>query len=72
LQVPQVSIPTYSYRLGVPRDTALNFYIASRDLNLGDANGVAIPTNASQQAFQHATGDTNPKSFTFTVLGRLP
>jgi hypothetical protein len=69
---PQASTPTYSYKLAVPRDTALNFYIASRDLKLGDANGVALPANASQQAFQHATGDANPKSFTFTVIGKLP
>jgi len=33
---------------------------------------VALPANASQQAFQHATGDPNPKSFTFSVLGFLP
>ncbi|HPT26874.1 MAG TPA: carboxypeptidase-like regulatory domain-containing protein [Bryobacteraceae bacterium] len=70
--VPQASISTYRYQLAVPRDTALNFYIASHDLKLGDANGVALPANASQQAFQHATGDANPKSFTFTVLGKLP
>ena len=68
----QASVTTYSYQLAVPRDTALNFYIASRDLKLGDANSVALPANASQQPFQHATGDANPKSFTFTVLGRLP
>jgi hypothetical protein len=69
---PQASTPTYSYRLAVPRDIALNFYIASHDLQLGDANGVALPANASLQAFQHATGDANPRSFVFTVLGRLP
>jgi len=69
---PQASVTTYSYQRAVPRDTALNFYIASHDLKLGDANGVALPANASQQAFQHATGDANPKSFTFTVLGKLP
>lgn len=69
---PQTSFTTYSYQLAVPRDTALKFYIASRDLKLGDANGVALPANANQQAFQHATGDANPKSFTFTVLGSLP
>jgi hypothetical protein len=63
---------SYSYRLAVPRDTALNFYIASHDLKLGDATGVALPGNSSQQAFQHATGDPNPKSFAFTVLGLLP
>jgi hypothetical protein len=33
---------------------------------------VALPANAIQQAFQHATGDANPKSFTFTVIGKLP
>lgn len=69
---PQASVTTYSYRLPVPPDTALNFYIASHDLKLGDANGLALPANASQQAFQNATGDSNPKSFTFSVLGFLP
>jgi len=69
---PQAGIPTYIYQLAVPCDTALNFSIASRDLKLGDANGVALSANASRQAFQHATGDANPKTFTFTVLGKLP
>ena len=69
--VPGV-IPIYTYRLPVPRDTALNLYIASHDLKLGDSNGAALPANASQQPFQHATGDPNPKSFTFKVLGPLP
>jgi hypothetical protein len=68
----QATVTTYIYQLAVPRDTALNFHIASRDLKLGDANGVALPANANQQAFQHATGDANPKSFAFTVLGKLP
>jgi hypothetical protein len=63
---------SYSYRLAVPLDSTLNFSIASHDLQLGDSNGVALPGNASQQAFQHATGDANPKSFAFTVLGLLP
>jgi hypothetical protein len=69
---PQGGTTSYSYRLAVPRDTALNFYIASHDLKLGDATGLALPTNASQQAFQHATGDPSPKSFSFSVLGLLP
>lgn len=69
---PQASTATYSYQLAVPRDTALKLQVASRDLKLGDAVGAALPANASQQAFQHATGDANPKSFTFTVLGKLP
>jgi hypothetical protein len=63
---------TYTYRLAVPRDTPLNFYIASHDLKLGDAAGAPLPSNASQLPFQHATGDPNPKSFAFTVLGLLP
>ncbi len=63
---------SYTYRLAVPRDTALNLRVASHDLKLGDDAGVALPANASQPAFQHATGDPNPKSFAFTVLGVLP
>ena len=62
---------SYSYRLAVPRDTALKFNIASHDLILGDAAGVALPANASLQGFQHATGDANPKSFSFSVMGLL-
>ena len=65
------SVAGYSYHLAVPLDTALNFYIASHDLQLGDANGTALSGNASQQTFQHATGDANPKSFAFTVLGLM-
>ena len=61
-----------AYQIAVPRDTALKFYIASRDVKLGDAAGAALPGNTSQQTFQHATGDPNPKSFAFTVLGLLP
>jgi hypothetical protein len=66
------AINSYAYQLAVPRDTALNIQIGSHDLKLGDTSGVALPANASQQAFQHATGDPNPKSFAFTVLGLLP
>jgi hypothetical protein len=66
------STPVYSYRLAVPRDTALNFSIASRDLKLGDGDGVALPANASRQTFQRATGDASATSFTFSVLGLLP
>jgi len=62
----------YSYQLGVPSDTALRVHISSRDLKLGDAVGAALPGNASQQAFQHVTGDASPKRFTFSVLGLMP
>jgi hypothetical protein len=65
-------IRNYTYQLAVPRDTALKVQIASHDLKLGDGAGLALPANTSQQAFQHATGDPNPKSFAFTVLGVLP
>lgn len=61
-----------SYQIAIPRDTALKFHIASHDLKLGDANGATLPGNTSQVAFQHITGDPNPKSFSFTVLGLLP
>jgi hypothetical protein len=63
---------TYTYRLAVPHDTPLNLAVASRDLKLGDDKGAALPANASRQAFQHASGDPSPKSFTFAVQGRLP
>ncbi|HLH18981.1 MAG TPA: hypothetical protein VKX45_17305 [Bryobacteraceae bacterium] len=62
---------TYTYRVAIPLDTTLKLHISSRDLKLGDANGAALPANANQQAFQHATGDNNPKGFTFSVLGFL-
>jgi hypothetical protein len=69
---PQAAVNSYVYQIAVPRDTALKLYIASKDLKLGDAAGALLPGNASQQAFQHTTGDLNPKSFAFTVLGPLP
>lgn len=69
---PEAGTPTYSYQLAVPRDIALKLHISSRGLKLGDADGVALPGNANQQAFQHTTGDARPKNFTFTVLGKQP
>lgn len=69
---PEANAPAYSYQLAAPRDIALKLHVSSRGLKLGDANGVALPGNANQQAFQHATGDAKPKNFTFTVLGRQP
>ena len=68
----QAGQTTYSYQIAVPRDTALKLYVASRDLKLGDATGAALSGNKSQQSFQHTTGEANPKSFAFTVLGLLP
>lgn len=60
------------YQVAVPVDTALVLSVASSSVKLADANGAAIPNNASQQGFQHATGDTNPPSFVFTVTGVNP
>ena len=62
----------YSWRLAIPRDTPLKLHVSSRELRLGDGAGAGLAGNASQPAFQHATGDANPKSFVFTVLGLLP
>ncbi len=61
-----------SYEVAAPRDAALKVSLASRDLRLGDAGGVALSSNASQQTFLHAAGDPQPKTFTFRVLGLLP
>jgi hypothetical protein len=66
---PTPAVATYTYRLAVPFDTALNFSITSHDLKLADAGGVALPANASLQAFRHTTGDAKPKTFAFSVLG---
>lgn len=65
-------VDTYSYRIAVPRDTALKLHISSRNLRLGDAAGATLTGNASEQSFRHATGDLEPRIFTFTVLGLLP
>lgn len=62
----------FVYRLAVPRDTVLSVYISSRDVRLGDAAGAPLPANAAQQPFQHTSGDPDPKSFSFSVLGVLP
>ena len=61
-----------SYRLAVPRDTSLTLHIFSRDLRLGDSTGAVLPIDGKREAFQNSTGDRNPKSFTFTLLGVLP
>ena len=62
----------YSYEVVVPRDTALTLYVSSKDLKLGDAKGVALPANASREAFEHASAAANSKSFRFTAIGLLP
>ena len=59
-----------NYQLTVPFDTPLSFQIVSAKLKLSDSAGVA--SSASQTAFQHNSGDPNPKSFQFTVTGVIP
>ncbi|HEY3838511.1 MAG TPA: carboxypeptidase-like regulatory domain-containing protein [Bryobacteraceae bacterium] len=61
-----------TYQVVVPFDMPLNVQVKSRALKLGDATGAALAANATTQAFQHATGESNPKTFTFTVLGLNP
>jgi hypothetical protein len=60
------------YHVAVPLDMALTLSVASNSLKLADATGTALPNNASQQGFLHATGDPNPPSFAFTVTGVKP
>ena len=60
------------YGMAVPRDVSLTLYVATRGLTLADANGAALSANASQQTFQQASSDPNPRRFEFRVLGLLP
>jgi len=71
-----------NYQLTVPFDTPLSFQIVSPKVKLSDSAGVALPAGAagpagsasstSQTAFQHNSGDPNPKSFQFTITGVIP
>ncbi len=70
--MPPTGVNSHNYQIAVPRDAALKLHISSRDLRLGDAAGAILSGNAGEQSFQHATGDPEPKTFTFTVLGLLP
>ena len=59
-------------QLTVPRDMALKLHVASRDLKISDSVGAAVASTGDQQAFQHATTDSNPKSFRYTITGIVP
>lgn len=71
-----------NYQLTVPFDTPLSFQIISPKVKLSDSAGVALPasptgpagnaSSATQTAFQHNSGDPNPKSFQFTITGVIP
>lgn len=62
----------YGFQVAAPRDTALTLAVSSGDLQLGDAAGTALSGNASRQGFVLTTGDTGPRTFSFTLLGALP
>ncbi len=61
------------YQVSIPRDAALKLHVSSRDLQVADAGGAAIAASTGeQQTFQHNTGDSNPKSFKYTITGLVP
>jgi hypothetical protein len=62
---------SYSYHLAVPFDTPLSFSIGSRDLRLGDENGVELSANSRRETFQHASREASPRRFSFRVLGLM-
>lgn len=66
------AVAIYTYRVAVPRNVPLKLHVDSRDLKLGNADGLPLPANASQQAFQRTASDLDPQDFTFSVLGVLP
>jgi hypothetical protein len=60
------------YEVTIRRDVPVALHIASRHLKLADISGAAIAGNASQENFQHNTGDANPKSFTWSITEVIP
>ena len=56
----------------VPFDTNLKFSIHSRHLVLGNAARNALPSNADQQAFQHAAKGATPLGFSYSILAAKP
>lgn len=61
-----------TFQLTIPLNTAVTLHISSKALKLGTASATALPGNASEQVFQHNTGDATPTSFVFSVLGLNP
>jgi len=61
-----------TFQLTIPFNTAVTFHISSNALKLGTASATALPGNASEQVFQHNTGDATATSFVFSVLGLNP
>ena len=61
-----------NFQVTIPRDTPLKLQVASKDLKMANANGVAIAATGDQQPFQHNTNDPNPKSFKYTITGLRP
>jgi hypothetical protein len=63
---------TADYQVAVPFDTALRLTVQSVTLALGNASKVPLAGNSDQQSFQHASTDTAPVSFSYTILSALP
>jgi hypothetical protein len=59
-------------QITVPFDTPVSLSVMSKAAKLADENGATLPAVAASAAFQHATGDANPHSFTYTVTGIVP
>jgi hypothetical protein len=61
-----------NFEVTVPRNTSLNFHITSGDLLLANSQGLPLVSNLEQQLFQYTLSDTNPKSFSYTIIGLVP
>jgi hypothetical protein len=60
-----------NYEIVVPHDRVLDFHIQSPDVSLRDATGATLPGNQQHTPFQHNSSDPNPKTFTYTVTGKM-
>ena len=63
------AVTSADYHINIPFDTPLSLSVMSQALQLADATGAALPRTGIQVPFQHATGNPNPPSFSYTVLG---
>ena len=61
----------WDYQVTIPFDKPLKLQVMSTELKLSDGSGAGLSAS-SQTAFQHNSGDPNPKSFQFNVTGVNP
>jgi hypothetical protein len=50
----------------------LTFHITSGDLLLANSQGLPLASNVEQQLFQYGAANTNPQTFSYTVIGLVP